>query len=143
IYPKEQEFHAWLLDIQGISPETTSNQELKQHFRTFMEDYNTVTLPHEKYYNLEAWEAKERLRPSATSSGNPETAGSMDLFQEQRNASMQAAAHEGLSNPTAVAMMSRQEVEDLRRVQHERTAAANLQRMGYTPKASLGVRYEK
>ncbi|RKP12649.1 hypothetical protein BJ684DRAFT_11201, partial [Piptocephalis cylindrospora] len=143
IYNKEQEFHAWLLDVKGISPETTNNQAMKQHFRAFMEDYNTATLPHEKYYNLEAWEERERLRPSADRSGDPETAGSMNLFQEQRQASMQAAAHESLANPTAVAMMSRTEVEDLRRVQHERMAATNLQRMGYNPKPSLGVRYEQ
>jgi hypothetical protein len=27
--------------------------------QTFMEDFNTVTLPSEKYYNLAAWELKE------------------------------------------------------------------------------------
>lgn len=27
-----------------------------------MEDYNTATMPHEKYYNYEAWEFKEHQR---------------------------------------------------------------------------------
>ena len=28
-----------------------------EFFKEFMEDYNTATLPHAKYYNYEAWEA--------------------------------------------------------------------------------------
>lgn len=29
------------------------------YFKSFMEDYNTATMPHEKYYNYERWEMKE------------------------------------------------------------------------------------
>ena len=28
-------------------------------FKDFIEDYNTATMPHEKYYNYEAWEMTE------------------------------------------------------------------------------------
>ena len=31
-------------------------------FKDFIEDYNTATMPHDKYYNLEAWEMKEYRR---------------------------------------------------------------------------------
>lgn len=31
-------------------------------FRTYMEDYNTATMPHIKYYNLEKWEMDEYMR---------------------------------------------------------------------------------
>lgn len=34
-----------------------SQREEKEYFAEFMEDYNTATLPHKKYYNMEAWEA--------------------------------------------------------------------------------------
>jgi hypothetical protein len=33
-----------------------------QHFKGFMEDYNTATMPHDKFYNFEAWEMKEYQR---------------------------------------------------------------------------------
>jgi hypothetical protein len=36
-----------------------SRGEVMEWFRTFMEDYNTATMPHEKYYNLEAWEMRD------------------------------------------------------------------------------------
>ena len=31
-------------------------------FKDYIEDYNTATMPHDKYYNLEAWEMKEYRR---------------------------------------------------------------------------------
>lgn len=30
--------------------------QIADHFRTFIEDYNTATMPHIKYYNYEQWE---------------------------------------------------------------------------------------
>ena len=32
------------------------------HFKSYMEDYNTATMPHEKYYNYERWEMQEYQR---------------------------------------------------------------------------------
>lgn len=32
------------------------------HFKTYMEDYNTATMPHDKYYNYERWEMAEYQR---------------------------------------------------------------------------------
>ena len=33
-----------------------------QHFKGFIEDYNTATMPHKKYYNYEMWEMLEYQR---------------------------------------------------------------------------------
>lgn len=33
--------------------------QTKQYFREYMEDYNTATMPHEKYIHLEKWEMAE------------------------------------------------------------------------------------
>jgi hypothetical protein len=33
-----------------------------QHFKGYMEDYNTATMPHDKYYNYERWEMQEYQR---------------------------------------------------------------------------------
>lgn len=33
-----------------------------QHFKGFMEDFNTATMPHEKYYSYERWEMQEYQR---------------------------------------------------------------------------------
>jgi len=36
--------------------------EAKNFFKEYMEDFNTVTLPHKKYYDIEKWEMKEALK---------------------------------------------------------------------------------
>lgn len=41
--------------------------QTKQHFREYMEDFNTCTLPHEKYIDLEKWEMAEYNRKYHTS----------------------------------------------------------------------------
>ncbi len=35
---------------------------MMEHFRGFMEDYNTATMPHPKYYHYEKWEIEEYQR---------------------------------------------------------------------------------
>ena len=39
-----------------------SQRDLKEHFSTYVEDFNTATLPDEKYYNLRTWYLKEQAR---------------------------------------------------------------------------------
>ncbi|CAN0529980.1 unnamed protein product, partial [Ectocarpus sp. 8 AP-2014] len=36
-----------------------SSVQTKQYFREYMEDFNTCTLPHDKYIDLEKWEMAE------------------------------------------------------------------------------------
>lgn len=36
--------------------------QTKQYFREYMEDFNTCTLPHEKFIDLEKWEMAEYNR---------------------------------------------------------------------------------
>ena len=55
-YNKRPEFTLWALEVKGADLETMSRFEEKELFKTFMEDYNTATLPHDKYYSLETYE---------------------------------------------------------------------------------------
>ena len=59
MYTKQEEFLAWLVEVKGIQYEACGQRELKEHFDSFCEDYNTATMPSKKYYNLAAWHAKE------------------------------------------------------------------------------------
>ena len=61
-YDKEGEFRAWLEEVKKQSLESLQKWEEKELFKEYAEDYNTSTLPHEKYYNLEAWGRKEAQR---------------------------------------------------------------------------------
>ncbi|CDJ40796.1 hypothetical protein, conserved, partial [Eimeria tenella] len=62
LWKKRPEFTLWLLEVKDKNIETLSNWEEKKLFSDFAEDFNTASLPHKKFYNLELWEAEERMR---------------------------------------------------------------------------------
>ena len=65
MFEKQEEFLAWLAEHKGVQQEACGQREMKEHFSTFCEDYNTATLPSEKYYNLKAWYVKDQNRKAA------------------------------------------------------------------------------
>ena len=65
MYEKQEEFLAWLGEVKGVAQEACGQRELKEHFSSFVEDYNTATMPSEKYYNIRTWYLKEQQRKAA------------------------------------------------------------------------------
>lgn len=65
MYDKQEEFLAWLTEHKGVPQEACGQREMKEHFATFCEDYNTATLPSEKYYNLKTWYLKDQQRQAS------------------------------------------------------------------------------
>ena len=61
-YDKEGEFRAWLGEVKKLDVESLQKWEEKELFKEYAEDYNTATLPHEKFYNLEKWSREEAAR---------------------------------------------------------------------------------
>lgn len=59
-FQKQREFEAYIFEIKKIPGLFgQSKSEIMNYFRDYMEDYNTATLPHEKYYDYARWEMKE------------------------------------------------------------------------------------
>lgn len=131
IFTKNQEFYTWLVEERKINPETVSKDQQKKEFSRFVEDYNTgttyvtsylyrltllkATLPHEKYYNMEAYES----RMSALRQGEylPPANDSYD-FQ----ADMKAVTSQHKKKVTEQdTYMSKDQLMELRRVQQERS----------------------
>ncbi|CAL5224724.1 g7456 [Coccomyxa viridis] len=56
------EYTMWAIEVKGIDVETIPKWEEKELLKTFIEDYNTGTLPHKKYYDLAAYEEKKALK---------------------------------------------------------------------------------
>ena len=57
---KRSEFCAWVAEVKKCDLETLSRPAEADLWRTFVEDYNTATLPSRKYYDLAAWTAKQK-----------------------------------------------------------------------------------
>jgi len=49
------------------------------HFKTYMEDYNTATMPHDKYYNYERWEMAEYQRSKLEQQQRASSSSEFDL----------------------------------------------------------------
>jgi len=61
-FRKTQEFEAWCAEVKGIPAFTGTKRDLMELFLEYAEDYNTATMPHQKYYDFEKWELAEYER---------------------------------------------------------------------------------
>ena len=62
-FSKQREFEVYMSEVKGIDGVMgQSKREIMICFKDFIEDYNTATMPHEKYYHYEGWEMQEYHR---------------------------------------------------------------------------------
>lgn len=137
MFEKTQEFRAWLVEERKINPETQSKESTRKEFLQFMEDYNTATLPHEKYYNMDAYER----RMNALRHGELLPAG--DELTYDVNADLKA--HSSVHKRKAIereSYLSKDQLMELRKVQNERIEAGKMKLLGMDLPQNLGVRMD-
>ncbi|EGG03800.1 hypothetical protein DFH28DRAFT_900587 [Melampsora americana] len=137
MFTKDQEFRAWLVEEKMLNPETVPVSKMKELFRVYMEDYNTATLPHEKFYALEKYESKmNAIRSGQTTTG--------DLGYDPRaDEAALAAQHKRVAKTDGEVYIGRAQLEELRKLERDRVEASRMKRMGMEVKESMGVRYER
>nr|XP_019051188.1 hypothetical protein I302_01637 [Kwoniella bestiolae CBS 10118]OCF30118.1 hypothetical protein I302_01637 [Kwoniella bestiolae CBS 10118] len=96
---KDSEFRAWLVEERTINPETISKDRTKKEFAIFVEDYNTATLPHEKYYDMSKYELKMNLIRSGQTL--PDESGGYDPLADMKahSSSLRVSLDSALSSP--------------------------------------------
>ncbi|KAF8832309.1 hypothetical protein HHX47_DHR1001938 [Lentinula edodes] len=136
IFSKTSEFQTWLVEERKINPETISKDQNKKEFARFIEDYNTATLPHEKYYNMEAYER----RMSALRAGEylPPADDHYDPSADMKALS-NAHKKKGADSST---YLSKERLMELRKVQNERVEAGKMKLLGMDIKQNMGVRMD-
>ncbi|KAI0785721.1 hypothetical protein C8Q75DRAFT_774283 [Abortiporus biennis] len=136
IYNKEQEFRAWLVEERKINPETITKDQNKKEFAKFVEDFNTATLPHEKFYDMTSYERRmDALRSGAFV---PPTDDGYDP-----NADLLALQSKHKRKPTEQdTYMTKEQLMELRRVQAERIEAGKMKLLGMDVKQNMGVRMD-
>ena len=137
LYNKEAEFRTWLVEERKINPETISKEHTKKEFARFTEDYNTATLPHDKFYSIASYEA----RMTALRAGEylPPTDDGYDPDADLR-ALQGAQRRRPRAEPDA--HMTREQLVELRRVQAERVEAGKMKLLGMEIKQNMGVRMD-
>mmetsp|Transcript_5111 Transcript_5111/g.8367 ORF Transcript_5111/g.8367 Transcript_5111/m.8367 type:complete len:287 (-) Transcript_5111:1018-1878(-) len=59
-FQKQREFEAYIFEVKKLPGLFGQGKaEIAEYFRTFVEDYNTATMPSEKYYDIARWEMQE------------------------------------------------------------------------------------
>lgn len=121
-----------------LNPETLSKPQLKKHFSSYMEDFNTATLPHEKYYALEAFERRmDAIRAGET----------LPLEDAGYDVRADLAAHKAGTTRKSMAdesetYLSREQLMELRKVQNERAQVGKMKLLGLDVKQNFGVRMD-
>lgn len=136
IYTKDQEFRAWLVEEKMLNPETLSKAKEKEIFKSFMEEYNTGTLPHDKFYDVSKYEA----RMNAVRMG--ETVSNDDGYDPNKDLEDLRQSHKRAPVETET-YLNRTKLEELRRVANERVEMERMKRLGMQPRESMGVRMDE
>ncbi|KAF8671660.1 hypothetical protein RHS04_08154 [Rhizoctonia solani] len=136
MYEKDAEFRTWLVEECKMNPESMSKDATKKQFARFVEDYNTATLPHPKFYNMETYERQmSSLRNGMTA----------DVITDSYDLNADLAAHTSRhKRPVAEAetYLSKEQLQELRKVQNERTQAGKMKLLGMEIKGTMGVRMD-
>lgn len=116
---------------------TLPKPQLKKLFLTFIEDYNTATLPHEKYYALEAYEARmNMLRAGGTlPAGGDEYDWEKDMKEHKKSTTIKRKDDDE-------SFLSKEQLQELRKVQNERVQVGKMKALGLEIKGSMGVRMD-
>lgn len=137
MFEKTQEFRAWLVEERKINPETQSKESTRKEFAQFMEDYNTATLPHEKYYNMDAYER----RMNALRHGELLPAGDELTYDVNADLKAHSSAHKRKAIERE-SYLSKEQLSELRKVQNERIEAGKMKMLGMDLPQNLGVRMD-
>uniref|UniRef100_M4BHM0 Uncharacterized protein n=1 Tax=Hyaloperonospora arabidopsidis (strain Emoy2) TaxID=559515 RepID=M4BHM0_HYAAE len=80
-HSKSVSFHAWLRDVKKMGEFNGPKWEAMELFKEYVEDYNTCTMPHEKYYDIEKYEMRRYQKQQRKA------------FDKQKGASSYKALH--------------------------------------------------
>lgn len=135
-YNKTQEFRTWLLEERKLNPEVLTKDQERKEFQVFVEDYNTATLPHEKYYHIEAYERRMAALRAGEFVPPPD-----DGYDPTADMKAHATQHKKPSTEHD-SYLSREQLMELRKVQNERIEIGRMKRLGMDIKQNMGVRMD-
>ena len=98
-----------------------------KYFSEYVEDYNTATLPHEKYYDVEKWELTEyKRRAAAAAAGVGSRVGSALADEEQRRRELLAQRQERQEQDFKL-IMSTMDAGKIAAMKHRKSLEAQMQ----------------
>ncbi|THH09075.1 hypothetical protein EW145_g2269 [Phellinidium pouzarii] len=133
LYDKEAEFRTWLVEERKINPEILSKEQNKKDLVESC--VNPATLPHEKFYDMSAYDRR------MSSMRHGETLPITDSYDPNADMLAHSSAHK---KPVAESdgYLNREQLQELRRVQEQRTQIAKMKLTGVHIGHTFGVRMD-
>jgi hypothetical protein len=69
-FSKKAEFLVWAMEVKKANTDALGQMQQKDLFKEYVEDYNTATMPSQKYYNLQAWDTKQSYKRQKRAKNN-------------------------------------------------------------------------
>jgi len=102
--------------------------ELGDYFKTFAEDFNTCTMPHEKYYDYDKWEMEQYNKRKQESKQKSSALGDEFEFREEQRHKAEMKKRKELE--TAKMLMNKDKIEDMKRQARLQAEMVNAYRVG-------------
>lgn len=110
----QRSFTIWMEEVKGIGAFSGPKWELQEYYKEYMEDYNTATLPHMKYYNYDKWEMEEYQRNKEKLSSGSGSGLKSDEALHRQTLHQQAAAKRKQEEAFALSLMSKEKMEEMK-----------------------------
>ncbi|KAK2077691.1 hypothetical protein QBZ16_004537 [Prototheca wickerhamii] len=135
MYAKRPEFMLWASEVKNIDVEVLPKYEEKDLFKEYMEDYNTATLPHAKYYDNELYE-RQRAAEQRRAGPGEELSALEDEEELRRQRAAQRAQEQSERLRAAYAELhTTDKARDMREQELLRARMGLAYRMGDTAEA--------
>lgn len=125
----KRSFEIWLEEVKGVPlGANVSKYEVSNYFKDYAEDFNTATLPHEKYYDYDKWEMEEYARQKEESFAKSSVLG--DEFEHREEMKRKAEEKKRKEFETVKLLMSKDKIEDMKRQARLKAELSNAYRVG-------------
>merc|ERR1712054_311812 len=123
-FNKKPEFMAWAMEVKKSNTDMLGQMQMKDLFKEYVEDYNTATMPSEKYYDLTAWDSKMAAKRQKKKRGDEMTdaqRASLASFDDESARKEEQKANEAKKQEKALQ-------EQLERLRADKSKVANMRK---------------
>jgi hypothetical protein len=126
----QRSFEIWMSEVKGISAFNGPKWELQQYFEEYREDFNTATLPHQKYYDYDKWELQEYQKEKQKQQGSSNSMVLADEAQHRQKMQLRQKEHERKAVDLVKSTMSKTKILEMKRQQELRAEMQVAFKMG-------------
>merc|ERR1712187_725696 len=126
-FNKKPEFLCWAMEYKKVNTDMLGQMQMRDLFKEYIEDFNTATMPSEKYYDLNAWDQKMSMKRQKRNRN--------DEMSEDQRAALASFDDESARRHEIKALKAKQDEEKLnnevRRLRHDKSKVDDMNRQKF------------